>query len=135
MQRLLGDKRSQLKSLVEITLKTRYRPDLSREGPVERSNLEVGEKREAQSARPPGGLSEADLKGLTHAVNLKVSFKRKKKEKEEMSGKVYEKNQTNEERVGQRKRLKSEQASLRSEDAQLEREIQNLRQKPEMLPE
>lgn len=66
---------------------------------------------------------------------LKVSFKRKKKEKEEISRKLYEKNQTNEERVGQIKRLKTEQASLRSENAQLERETQNLRPKLEMLPE
>ena len=51
----------------------------------------MGEKREAVSARPPGGLSEADLKGLIQAVNLKVSFKRKKKEKEEVSRKLYEK--------------------------------------------
>ena len=42
----------------------------------------MGENREAESARPPGGLSEADLKGLIQAVNLKVFFKRKKKEKE-----------------------------------------------------
>ena len=56
----------------------------------------MGENREAESARPPGGLSEADLKGLIQAVNLKVFFKRKKKEKE-VSRKLYEKNQTNEE--------------------------------------
>lgn len=66
---------------------------------------------------------------------LKVSFKRKKKEKEEISRKLYGKNQTNEERVGQIKRLKTEQASLRSENAQLERETQNLPPKLEMLPE
>ena len=86
----------------------------------------MGEKREAESARPPGGLSEADLKGLIQAVNLKVSFKRKKKEKEEVSRKLYEKNQTNEERVGQIKLLKTEQASLRSENTQLERRRRTL---------
>ena len=134
-QRLLDDKRSQLKSLVDVTLKTRHSPDLSREGPVERSNLDVGENREAERERPPGGLSEAYLKGLIHAVNLKVSFKKKKKEKEEISRKLYEENQTNEERMGQIKRLQTEQTSLRSENAQLEREIQKLQLKLEMLPE
>lgn len=135
MRQLLDDGRSQLKSLMETTLKTRHSRGLSREGPVERSNLEVGENREAESEHPPGGLSEADLKGLIHAVNVKVSFKRKKKEKEEISRKLYEENQTNEERMGQIKRLQTEQTSLRSENAQLEREIQKLRLKLEMLPE
>lgn len=135
MRQLLDDGRSQLKSLMETTLKTRHSPGLSREGPVQRSNLEVGENREAESEHPPGGLSEADLKGLIHAVNVKVSFKRKKKEKEEISRKLHEENQTNEERMGQIKRLQTEQTSLRSENAQLEREIQKLWLKLEMLPE
>lgn len=120
------------KSLVEAALKTRHSPDLSREGPVERSNLDVGENREAESELPPGGLSEAYLKGLIHAVTLKVSLKNK--EKEEISRKLYEENQTNEERMGQIKRLQTEQ-TLRSENAQLERESQKLRLKLEMLPE
>ncbi|KAI4538616.1 hypothetical protein MG293_012019 [Ovis ammon polii] len=82
-----------------------------------------------------GQQPSADLKGLIHAVNVKVSFKRKKKEKEEMSRKLHEENQTNEERMGQIKRLQTEQTSLRSENAQLEREIQKLWLKLEMLPE
>lgn len=55
MQRLPGDKRSQLKSLVETTLKARYPPDLSRERVPLRGATWKWERTERQKVRVPQG--------------------------------------------------------------------------------
>lgn len=82
MQRILDEKASLLNALAETLLKPLRLPDCLKEGHVGTGNLEAKEKRDAENECHPADLSEADLKHLIDAVNLKLSLKRHKEEKE-----------------------------------------------------
>lgn len=76
---------------------------------------------EGEGKREAGDPSEADLKSLIFAANLKASIRRHDGEKEEISRKLCEANQMNEELTGLITHLQTERASLRSANSQLEK--------------
>lgn len=104
-----------MKFLGQSHTKHRALARLCGEDREEAGNLEGEGKREA------GDPSEADLNSLIFAANLKVSIRRHDEEKEEISRKLCEANQMNEELTGPITRLQTERASLRSANSQLEK--------------
>ena len=74
-----------------------------------------------ERTRENRSLVQAHLKSFVFAANLKASIRKHDENKEEISGKLGEANQMNEELTGLMPRLQTEQASLRSANSQLEK--------------
>ncbi|OWK00567.1 hypothetical protein Celaphus_00019431 [Cervus elaphus hippelaphus] len=122
----------QSKSQTEQVLNGKITPLLELLGHyMDDGNPKVPRKKEAEYGPPSIRRSEADLKGVIGDADFSGSLWSPK----EIAQPLWEERQSNEELSGQISSLEAEEASLRGENSQLEREIRRLRLKLQVLPQ
>ncbi|XP_062061210.1 melanoma inhibitory activity protein 2 isoform X2 [Lepus europaeus] len=134
-EQVLNDKEDHIKSLTERLLKMKDWAAILGEDITDDDNVELEMKSESENGAHLDNHPKGALKKLIHAAKLNASLKTLEGERNQIYTQLSEVDKTKEDLTEHIKNLQTEQASLQTENAQFESEIQKLQQKLTVMTE
>lgn len=134
-EQVLNDKEDHIKSLTERLLKMKDWAAILGEDIADDDSVELETKSESENGAHLDNHPKGALKKLIHAAKLNASLKTLEGERNQIYTQLSEVDKTKGDLTEHIKNLQTEQATLQSENAQFESEIQKLQQKLTVMTE
>ncbi|KAJ6655646.1 hypothetical protein lerEdw1_004882 [Lerista edwardsae] len=136
LEEALKNKESQLKSLTECLLKMKdWSSATGEHDAAEGNSYHHDRNAESENGERVDDQEKRTVRKLIHAAKLSACLKSLETERGQIHSKLTDENQAKKELAGRIENLKKEHATLQSENAHSEREVQKLQQKLKVMTE